>query len=93
MKNPPEQTIQRIGEEQPQQEWIQAIKNNTLPGSNFDYAARLTEMVLVGSMAQRFGTKIKYNEKKMKVKNRPDLDAYIKEPVREGWSYGEDLWK
>jgi hypothetical protein len=24
--------------------------------------------------------------------NRPELNAFIKEPVREGWQYGEDLW-
>jgi hypothetical protein len=26
-------------------------------------------------------------------KNAPEFDAWIKEPVRDGWSYGEDLWK
>lgn len=92
LKNAPEKTIKRVGEEQPQQEWIQAIKNNTLPGSNFDYAADLTEMALIGVMAQRFGTKLKYNAKKMKITNRPNLNAYIKEPVRKGWSYGDELW-
>lgn len=92
LKNAPAQTIKRVGEEQPQQEWIDAIKNSTLPGSNFDYAADLTEMTLLGTMAQRFATKLKYNAKKMEISGRPDLDKYIKEPVRAGWSYGEDLW-
>jgi hypothetical protein len=71
---------------------VAAIKNDTLPGSNFDYGADLTEMGLVGVLAQRFGGTIKYDEKNMKAVGRPELDAYIKEPVREGWSYGEDLW-
>lgn len=92
LKNAPEKTIPRIGEEQPQQEWIDAIKNNTLPGSNFDYAADLTELALVGVLAQRFVSRIEYDAKNMKVTNNPEIDAYIKEPVRKGWAYGEDLW-
>ncbi len=91
LKNAPDRTIKRIGEEKPVKEWLDAIKNNTLPGSNFDYAASLTEMALIGVMAQRFATRLDYDAENMKVRNRPDLDAYIKEPVRQGWSYGEDL--
>lgn len=92
MKNPPAQTIPRVGEEMPQQEWVDCIKNGTLPGSNFDYAASLNEMVMVGVLAQRFATRIEYDAQKMQIRNQPELNAYIKEPVREGWSYGEDLW-
>ena len=33
LKNAPEKTIPRIGEEKPVAEWVDAIKNNTLPGS------------------------------------------------------------
>ena len=92
LKNAPEKTIPRIGEEKPVEEWVNAIKNNTLPGSNFDYATRLTEMALIGVLAQRFGAKLEYDEKNLKITNRPDLDVYLKEPVRKGWSYGENLW-
>lgn len=91
--NAPEQTIPRVGEEQPVQEWIDAIKNDSLPGSNFDYASSLMEMAQVGVLAQRFGGKIEYDSKNMKAVGRPELDAYIKEPVRKGWEYGENLWK
>lgn len=90
-KNPPEKTIPRVYEEGPVQEWIDAIKNNFLPGSHFGYAAELTEMALIGVLAQRFASKIEYDADKMKITNRPDIDAYIKEPVREGWSYGENF--
>jgi hypothetical protein len=90
-KSPPEKTIPRTYENEPVKEWTDAIKDNTLPGSNFDYSADLTEMALVGVLAQRFATKINYDAKNMKVTNRPDLDDYIKEPTREGWSFGENL--
>jgi hypothetical protein len=91
LKNTPEKTIPRVKEEKPVDEWLNAIKNNTLPGSNFNYAAELTEMALIGVLAQRFGAKIKYDAANMKITNRPDIDAYIKEPARKGWSYGENL--
>lgn len=88
----PAQKYPRVGEEKPQQEWIDAIKNHTLPGSNFDYATELTEMILVGTLAQRFATKIEYDAANMKITNKPELNAYIKEPVRDGWAYGDNLW-
>ncbi len=92
LKNAPAKTIPRVGEEQPVQEWIDAIKNNTLPGSNFDYASNLMEMAQVGVLAQRFGGTINYDAKNMKAVGRPELDNYIKEPARKGWQYGENLW-
>lgn len=89
----PKKTIPRVDEENPQAEFIKAIKGDgDKPGSSFDYSARLTEMAAVGVMAQRFDTCIEYDTKNMKVTNHPEFDQYIKEPVREGWSYGEDLW-
>ncbi len=92
-KSIPKKTIARVDEENPQAEFIKAIKGEgAKPGSSFDYSARLTEMASVGVMAQRFDTRIEYDAKKMKVTNHPEFDQYIKEPVREGWSYGEDLW-
>jgi len=91
-KNLPAQTIPRVFEENPQREWIEAIKNNTLPGSNFDYSAKLVEMSIIGVLAQRFNTRIEYDAANMKVSNHPELAVYIKEPVRKGWEYGEKLW-
>ena len=90
-KNPPEKTIKRVKEEAPVDEWLNAIKNNSLPGSHFGYGAELTEMALVGVLAQRFAAKIEYDADNMKITNRPDIDVYIKESTREGWSYGENL--
>lgn len=91
LENPPAQKYPRVGEEKPVQEWIDAIKNDTLPGSNFDYAASLMEMAQVGVLAQRFGGKITYDTENMKAVGRPELDPYIKETPREGWAYGENL--
>ena len=76
----------------PIEEWISAIKGEgPLPGSSFDYAAPLTEMVLLGALAQRTGRTIDWDPEAMTVKGQPELDSIIKEPVREGWEYGENL--
>ena len=76
----------------PIEEWISAIKGEgPLPGSNFDYAAPLTEMVLLGALAQRTGRTIEWDAEAMAVKGQPELDSIIKEPAREGWQYGENL--
>lgn len=89
----PEKTIPRVAEEDPQGEWIRALKEEgPMCGSTFEYASDLTEMALVGVMSQRFHTRIEYDAENMKVTNHPDFDQFVKEPVREGWSYGENLW-
>ena len=77
----------------PFQEWTRAIKGEgPEPGSNFDYAGKLTEVMLLGTLAARFGGRIEWDAKAMKITNRPELNEFLKDPVREGWSYGEDLW-
>ena len=92
-KNLPKETIPRV-EGGPVVEWIRAIKGTgPIPGANFEYSAPLSELNAVGILAQRFNTRIEYDATNMKVKNHPELDKYIKEPVRKGWEYGEDLWK
>jgi predicted dehydrogenase len=78
--------------EGPIEEWLTAIKGDgPIPGSNFEYAAPLTEMVLLGALAQRTGRAIEWDAEAMTVKGQPELSSLIKEPVREGWEYGENL--
>ena len=92
-KNLPKETIPRV-EGGPVVEWIRAIKGEgPIPGSNFEYSAPLSEVAAVGILAQRFNVRIEYDAPNMKITNHPEFDAFIKEPVREGWAYGEDLWK
>ncbi len=77
----------------PIEQWMRVIKGDEKEcGSSFDYAAPLTEMVLLGAVAQRIGKTIEYDPENMKITNVPGLDHLIKEPVRDGWSYGEKLW-
>lgn len=78
----------------PFREWTRAIKGEgPEPGSNFEEAGRFTEVMLLGALAARFGGRIEWDAKAMRITNRPELNQYLKDPVREGWSYGEGLWK
>ena len=54
--------------------------------SNFDYAGRLTETVLLGVVALKAGTAIEWDAAAMKAKNVPSADQYIKREYRRGFS-------
>ncbi len=88
----PEQTVPRV-DGGSFREWIRACKGEgPEPGSNFGYSSKLTEIILLGVLAQRFNTRIEWDAKAGRITNKPELNAFIKEPVRAGWSYGEQLW-
>ena len=90
---PPAESIPRV-EGGPFREWLRAIKETgPEPGSNFSYSAKLTEIILLGVIAQRFKTRIEWDAKAGEITNHPELNAFVKEPVREGWGGGEDLWR
>jgi hypothetical protein len=77
----------------PHQEWVRAIKGDGPEcGSNFDYAAPMSEVALLGVLAQRFGGRIEWDSKNMRITNRPELNVFVKEPARAGWDAGQDLW-
>ena len=89
--SPPAASIPRVAGG-PFREWLSAIKQTgPEPGSNFNYAAKLTEIILLGVLAQRFNTRIEWDAKAGRITNHPELNAFIKEPVRKGWEYGENL--
>lgn len=89
-RNLPPKTIPRVKGGH-YREWTDAIRGGPQPGSNFDYAAELTEMVLIGVLAQRFGGRIEYDAAQMNIANRPELNAYLRVPARDGWRFGESL--
>jgi hypothetical protein len=68
------------------EEWVAAIKGGPPALSNFDYAAVLTETVLLGNVAIRAGKKLDYDGAKMKVTNSPQADQLLRREYRSGWS-------
>ena len=92
-ESPVPKTIPRI-EGGPQAEWLAAIKGDgPVPGSNFDYAAELSEVVLLGVLAQRYNESFRWDAKAMKITDKPHLNAHVREPARKEWKMGDDLWK
>lgn len=66
-------------------DWLDACKGGEQPSSNFEVAAHLTEVVLLGNIAQRVGRKIEWNGAEMKVVGDPEADALVDPPYRAGW--------
>jgi hypothetical protein len=69
-------------------EWVEAIKagDPTRAMSNFDYAGRLTETVLLGVVALKAGSRIEWDAAPMKARNCPDADQYIRRDYRNGYT-------
>lgn len=71
----------------PIKEWIDAIGTQTQPGANFEYAAKLTEVVLLGNLAIRLGRPIEWDSEAMQVKGTPEADRLIRRSYRKGWEF------
>lgn len=66
-------------------DWLSACKGGPAASANFEYGARLTELVLLGNVALRVGKKIRWDAAAMKATNAPEADAFIREACRKGW--------
>jgi predicted dehydrogenase len=89
----PEETLPRIStrehgdiDDNMKREWVAAIKGGPPAMSNFDYAATLTETVLLGNVAIRAGKKLEWDGANLKVANCPEAAEYIKREYRKGWT-------
>ena len=69
-------------------DWLNACKGGPAASANFEYGARLTEIVLLGVASLRAGRKIYWDAANMKATGVPDLDGIFKEPYRSGWEIG-----
>jgi hypothetical protein len=67
------------------QEWIAACKGGRPGYSNFDIAAYLTEIILLGCVALRVGRKIEWDGPNMRATNTPEAAQYIRREYRKGW--------
>jgi hypothetical protein len=68
--------------------WVKAIKGETQASSPIEYAARLTETMLLGIVALRTGQgrKILYDGEQMLVTNIRDANQYLTREYRAGWA-------
>jgi predicted dehydrogenase len=68
--------------------WVQACKGEATVSCPFEYAAPLTEVMLLGIVALRAGQgrKILYDAQNMKVTNIEAANAHLTREYRSGWS-------
>ena len=52
----------------------------------FEYAAKLTEVMLLGIVSLRAGRKLAYDAAHMRVTNDPDANEFLSRVPREGWT-------
>jgi hypothetical protein len=68
------------------QEWLDACRGQGKTQSPFEYAARLTESLLLGNLALRTGKLIDWDARRMRAKGLPEADPFIHPAGRAGWS-------
>jgi predicted dehydrogenase len=83
-QRPPKTLPRSIGH---YQEWIKACKEGTPTESNFDFAAPLTEALLLGTISVRLGgVKLLWDSAAMRVTNVKEANNYLHYEYRKGWS-------
>lgn len=68
-------------------EWFDMIKGGPAAFSNFDVAAYLTEMILLGCVALRSGVghKLDWDGPNMRATNAPEAARFVRRENRKGW--------
>jgi hypothetical protein len=84
----PPQKLPRIATSH-EMNWVDAAKGKTQASCPFDYATKLTEVMLLGTVALRAGTKIHYDGAAMKVTNNAAANEFLRREYRQGWSLSE----
>jgi hypothetical protein len=69
------------------EEFILACKGQgPVPGSSFDFASHLSQIVLLGNVALRMGRRLDWDGVARKFTNVPDANQYLTRDYREGWT-------
>ena len=71
------------------EEWVKAIKENKpeIAYSNFDFAAMLTETILLGNIAIRLnGEKLDWDGPGLKFTNNDKANSFLHYEYRKGWT-------
>jgi predicted dehydrogenase len=69
-------------------DWLDACKGGPAASANFQYGARLTELVLLGVASLRTRKKLAWDAKNMRAHGLPAADNVLKESYRPGWEIG-----
>ena len=67
-------------------DWIRSCKKGTRACADFEYSAKLTEICLLGLIATRMKSRIRWDAPNMRVTNLEAANRYVKPEYRQGWS-------
>jgi Oxidoreductase family, NAD-binding Rossmann fold/Oxidoreductase family, C-terminal alpha/beta domain len=81
----PAKKLPRIPNQQHELNWVAAAQGKADASCPFEYAARLTETMLLGVVALRAGKKIEYDGANMRVTNVTAANDFLKREYRTGW--------
>ena len=82
----PARKLARIPDELHEMNWVEAAKGKTPASSPFEYAAKLTEVMLLGIVSLRAGKKIVYDAANMRVTNDAGANEFLTRAGTPGWS-------
>lgn len=79
--------LDRIGESH-EMNWVHACQGDAQASCPFDYAAPLTETMLLGMVALRtgYGRRIYWDGQKGEITNAPEANQFLHRPYRQGWT-------
>jgi predicted dehydrogenase len=67
-------------------EWLKAIQGGPAAYSNFDFAAMLTETILLGNVAIKAGKRLEWDGPSLKFTNDSSANQYLHYEYRKGWT-------
>jgi hypothetical protein len=82
----PKQLFARIPNENHEMNWVDTAKGKTEASSPIEYAAKLTEVMLLGIVALRAGKRLEYDGANMRITNIPGANQFLEREPRAGWS-------
>jgi predicted dehydrogenase len=83
---PPRERLPRVPHEDHEMNWINAIKGKDQLSSPMDYAALLTEIMLLGIVSLRANSKLYYDPANMKITNNAEANQFLTREYRRGYS-------
>ena len=82
---PPPERTPRVPHQAHEMNWVNAIRGTDTISCPFSYAAYLTEIMLLGVVALRAGTRLQYDSAAMRVTNHAAANDFLRREYRAGF--------
>jgi predicted dehydrogenase len=83
---PPKEMLPRIPHQSHEMNWANAIRGTDQISCPFSYGAHLNEIMLLGIVSLRAGTKLHYDGEAMRVTNNAEANEFLTRQYRSGWA-------